>query len=171
VLKEFKEFAVKGNMLDMAVGIIIGAAFGTIVTSLVNDIIMPPIGLAMGGLDFSQLHLVLQSGSPPGPYATLAAAQEAGAVTLNWGSFINHVLSFLIVAFSVFLVVKGFNKLKREEEVAPEPEAPPAPSAEETLLGEIRDLLKAQGLKAPKPGSNTGSAGAKLCPEVIPRAG
>ena len=145
MLKEFKEFAVKGNMLDMAVGIIIGAAFGTIVTSLVNDVIMPPIGLAMGGLDFSQLHLVLQQGDPAGPYATLAAAQEAGAVTLNWGSFINHVLSFLIVAFSVFMVVKSFNAMKRKEEAAPEPEAPPEPSAEEKLLGEIRDILRAQG--------------------------
>ena len=144
MLKEFKEFAVKGNMLDMAVGIIIGAAFGTIVTSLVNDVLMPPIGLAMGGLDFSQLHLVLQQGDPAGPYATVAAAGEAGAVTLNWGSFVNHVLSFLIVAFSVFMVVKGFNRLRNELETAPEPAAvaPPEPSAEARLLGEIRDLLK-----------------------------
>ncbi|MDX1395142.1 MAG: large-conductance mechanosensitive channel protein MscL [Gemmatimonadota bacterium] len=145
MLKEFKDFAVKGNMLDMAVGIIIGAAFGTIVTSLVNDVLMPPIGLAMGGLDFSQLHIVLQPGDPSGPYASLTAAQEAGAVTLNWGSFINHVLSFLIVAFSVFLVVKSFNRIRRQEEAAPEPEAPPEPSAEEKLLAEIRDLLKARG--------------------------
>jgi large conductance mechanosensitive channel len=142
MLKEFKEFAIKGNMLDMAVGIIIGAAFGTIVSSLVNDIIMPPIGLAMGGLDFSQLHAVLRPGDPAGPYASLAAAQEAGAVTLNWGSFINHVLSFLIVAFSVFLVVKSFNKLKQADEAAPGPESPPEPSAEETLLTEIRDILR-----------------------------
>ncbi|MDH3734384.1 MAG: large-conductance mechanosensitive channel protein MscL [Gemmatimonadota bacterium] len=142
MLSEFKEFAVKGNMLDMAVGIIIGAAFGTIITSLVNDVIMPPVGMAMGGLDFSQLHAVLQPGEPVGPYATLAAAQEAGAVTLNWGSFINHIISFLIVAFSVFMVVRTFNNMKREEEAAPE--APPEPSAEETLLGEIRDLLRAK---------------------------
>jgi len=144
VLKEFKEFAIKGNMLDMAVGIIIGAAFGTIVTSLVNDVIMPPIGLAMGGLDFSQLHVVLQAGDPAGPYASLAAAQEAGAVTLNWGSFINHVLSFLIVAFSVFLVVKGFNKMRAQQEAPAAPAPPPGPSAED-LLTEIRDLLKAKG--------------------------
>ncbi len=144
MLKEFKEFAIKGNMLDMAVGIIIGAAFGTIVTSLVNDVLMPPIGLALGGLDFSQLFLVLKDGTPAPPYATIATAQEAGAVTLNWGQFINHVISFLIVAFAVFMVVKSFNDLKRQEEAAPPP-APPEPSAEETLLGEIRDLLKTRG--------------------------
>jgi large conductance mechanosensitive channel len=101
MLKEFKEFAIKGNMLDMAVGIIIGAAFATIVTSLVNDIIMPPIGLALGGVDFAELFAVLRDGDPVGPYATLAAAQEAGAVTMNWGIFINSVISFLIVAFAV----------------------------------------------------------------------
>jgi large conductance mechanosensitive channel len=144
MLREFKEFAIKGNMLDMAVGIIIGAAFGTIVTSLVNDVIMPPIGLALGNVDFSQLHLVLQQGDPAGPYATLAAAQEAGAVTLNWGAFINAILSFLIVALAVFFVVRSFNKLRAQEEEAPVEEAPPEPSAEEKLLGEIRDLLKAR---------------------------
>ncbi|UCG74553.1 MAG: large-conductance mechanosensitive channel protein MscL [Gemmatimonadota bacterium] len=145
MLKEFKEFAIKGNMLDMAVGIIIGAAFGTIVSSLVNDVLMPPIGLLLGGVDFSELFLVLKSGDPTGPYATVVAAQEAGAVTLNWGVFVNSLISFLIVAFSVFLVVRGFNRLRRQEEEAPaEPEAPPEPSAEEKLLGEIRDILKAQ---------------------------
>ncbi len=144
MLKEFREFAVKGNMLDMAVGIIIGAAFGTIVTSLVNDVIMPPIGLLMGGLDFSQLHLVLQAGNPAGPYATIEAARSAGAVTLNWGSFINHLISFLIVTFAVFMVVRGFNRLKQQEEAAPEPAAPPEPSSEEKLLTEIRDLLRAR---------------------------
>lgn len=143
MLKEFKEFAVKGNMLDMAVGIIIGAAFGTIIQSLVNDVLMPPIGMALGGVDFGDMFLTLQAGPDVGgPYATLAAAQEAGAVTINYGVFINAVISFLIVAFSVFMVVRGFNKLKREEEAAPA--APPAPSKEEVLLGEIRDLLKAQ---------------------------
>ena len=142
MLKEFKEFAVKGNMLDMAVGIIIGAAFGTIIQSLVNDVLMPPIGLLLGGVDFSDLFLALSEGSVPGPYATLAAAQEAGAVTVNYGVFINAVISFLIVAFAVFMVVRSFNRLKKEEEAAPA--APPAPSAEETLLGEIRDLLKSQ---------------------------
>ncbi len=145
MLKEFKEFAVKGNMLDMAVGIIIGAAFGTIISSLVADVLMPPIGLALGGVDFADFFLTLKAGDPAGPYATLAVAQEAGAVTLNWGMFINAVVSFLIVAFSVFLVVRGFNRLRREEEEAPaEPEAPPEPSAEERLLAEIRDLLKAR---------------------------
>ncbi|MGH7540630.1 MAG: large-conductance mechanosensitive channel protein MscL [Gemmatimonadota bacterium] len=139
MLKEFKEFAIKGNMLDMAVGIIIGAAFGTIVSSLVNDVIMPPIGLLLGGLDFSQLHFVLQQGEPAGPYATIEAANQAGAVTLNWGAFINNVLSFLIVAWAVFLIVKGFNRLRRQEKA---PEKMPEPTAEERLLAEIRDLLK-----------------------------
>jgi large conductance mechanosensitive channel len=143
MFKEFREFAVKGNMLDMAVGIIIGAAFATIVNSLVNDVLMPPIGLMLGGVDFAEFFFVLKDGAAAGPYATLAVAQEAGAVTLNYGVFINAIISFLIVAFSVFLVVRSFNKLKRKEEEAPA--APPAPSAEEKLLAEIRDLLKAQG--------------------------
>ncbi|MDH3269816.1 MAG: large-conductance mechanosensitive channel protein MscL [Gemmatimonadota bacterium] len=140
MLNEFKEFAVKGNMLDMAVGIIIGAAFGTVITSLVNDVLMPPIGLAMGGVDFTDLFVTLQTGATPGPYATLTAAQEAGAVTINYGLFVNSIVSFLIVAFAVFMVVRNFNKMKRQQEEAPA--APPAPSAEETLLSEIRDLLK-----------------------------
>ena len=122
MFKEFKEFAVKGNVVDMAVGIIIGAAFGTIVTSLVKDIIMPPIGLLLGGVDFSNLFLVLKQGATPAPYGSLAAAQAAGAVTLNVGQFINTVISFLIVAFSVFLVIRAINKLKREE---PAPAAAP----------------------------------------------
>ena len=143
MLKEFKEFAVKGNVLDMAVGIIIGAAFGTVVRSLVADVIMPPIGLLLGGVDFTNIFLTVKSGSVAGPYETLAAAQEAGAVTLNIGVFANEVVSFTIVAFAVFMLVKSFNKLKAEEEAAPPP-APPEPSAEEKLLGEIRDLLKAQ---------------------------
>jgi large conductance mechanosensitive channel len=130
-------------MLDMAVGIIIGAAFGTIISSLVNDVLMPPIGLALGGVDFSDLFVVLSAGDPAGPYATVEAAKEAGAVTLNWGVFINTIISFLIVAFSVFMVARSFNKMKREAE-APEPEAPPEPTAEETLLSEIRDILRAQ---------------------------
>jgi large conductance mechanosensitive channel len=126
----------------MAVGIIIGAAFGTIVQSLVNDMIMPPIGLALGGVDFSDLFLTLREGTVAGPYATLAEATEAGAVTINYGVFINAVISFLIVGFSVFLLVRSFNRLKAKEEAAPA--APAAPSAEETLLTEIRDLLKAR---------------------------
>ena len=144
MLKEFKEVAVKGNVLDMAVGIIIGAAFGTIVKSLVNDVIMPPIGLATGGVDFSELFVTLSQGASAGPYATLAAAQEAGAVTINYGLFINEVITFVIVAFTVFMVVRSFNKLRKAEEEAPAPVAPPEPSVEETLLAEIRDLLKAQ---------------------------
>ena len=143
MLKEFREFAVKGNMLDMAVGIILGAAFGTIVQSLVNDILMPPIGLLLGGMDFSDFFVLLQAGSPAGPYASLAAAQEAGAVTLNLGVFINAVISFLIVGFSVFMVVRSFNRLKRKEE-EPAPAAPAEPPAQEKLLAEIRDLLRAR---------------------------
>jgi len=142
MLKEFKEFAAKGNMLDMAVGIVIGAAFATIITSLVNDIVMPPIGMALGGVDFAEFYKVLEQGDPAGPYATLAAAKEAGAVTMNWGIFINALISFIIVALALFFVIKGFNKMKAEEEAAPE--APPEPSAEETLLTEIRDLMKAK---------------------------
>lgn len=140
MLKEFKEFAFKGNVMDMAVGIIIGAAFGTVVSSLVNDVIMPPIGLLLGGVDFSQLHYVVQNGTPAGPYATIEAATAAGAVTINWGAFLNNVLSFLIVAWAVFLVIKSFNAVKRAE--PPKPAAAPEPSVEERLLGEIRDLLK-----------------------------
>jgi large conductance mechanosensitive channel len=143
MLKEFKEFAVKGNVLDMAVGIIIGAAFGTVVKSLVADVIMPPIGLLLGGVDFSNLFITVRDGSVAGPYSTLTAAQDAGAVTINYGVFANEIVSFIIVAFAVFMLVRGFNKLKREEEAAPPP-APPEPSAEEKLLSEIRDLLKAQ---------------------------
>lgn len=115
MFKEFKEFAVKGNVVDMAVGIIIGAAFGTIVKSLVSDVIMPPIGLLLGNVDFSNLYLLLKSGATAGPYASLADAQAAGAVTLNYGVFLNTIISFLIVAFSVFLIVKQINRLKREE--------------------------------------------------------
>jgi len=142
VLKEFKEFAVKGNVLDMAVGIIIGAAFGTIVKSFVDDVLMPPIGLLLGDVDFSELFITLSQGTVAGPYATLAAAKEAGAVTLNYGIFINAVISFLIVAWAVFLVVRAFNKMKKKEEAAPAP--PPEPSAQEKLLAEIRDLLKSR---------------------------
>jgi large conductance mechanosensitive channel len=144
VLKEFKEFAVKGNMLDMAVGIIIGAAFGTIVKSLVDDVIMPPIGMLLGGVDFKEFFFLLSDPAAAGPYATLAAAQEAGAVTINYGLFINALISFLIVAFTLFLIIRSFNKMKKEEEAVEEAPAEPEPSAEEKLLTEIRDLLKAQ---------------------------
>ena len=125
MFKEFKEFAVKGNVMDMAVGIIIGAAFGSIVTSFVNDVIMPPIGLLLGNVDFTNLFLVLKEGKIPSPYESLAAAKGAGAVTMNIGVFINTIISFLIVAFAVFLVVKNINRLKREEE------APVVPASKE----------------------------------------
>lgn len=122
--KEFKEFAMRGNVIDMAVGIIIGAAFGTIVKSLVADIIMPPIGLLLGNVDFSNLFLVIKEGATvPGPYATVDAATKAGAVTINYGIFINTVISFLIVAFAIFMVIKSLNRLKKKQEAAP-PEAP-----------------------------------------------
>ncbi|MEW5796234.1 MAG: large conductance mechanosensitive channel protein MscL [Candidatus Zixiibacteriota bacterium] len=117
--KEFREFAVKGNVVDMAVGIIIGAAFGAIVRSLVDDVIMPPIGLLLGNVDFSNLFIVLKHGTTAGPFASLADAKAAGAVTLNYGMFINTVISFLIVAFAVFILVKNVNRMKREKEVAP----------------------------------------------------
>lgn len=122
MLKEFKEFAMRGNVVDMAVGIIIGAAFGTIVKSLVSDVIMPPIGLALGNVDFSNLFIILKHGlEMAGPYASLADAQAAGAVTLNYGTFINTIISFLIVAFAVFMLIRSINRLKRKEE-APPPE-------------------------------------------------
>ena len=121
MLKEFKEFAMRGNVVDMAVGIIIGGAFGTIVKSLVSDVLMPPIGLLLGGVDFSNLFITLKDGTTAGPYLTLAMAQDAGAVTLSYGLFMNSVISFLIVAFAVFLLIKGLNNLKREE-AAPEEE-------------------------------------------------
>jgi large conductance mechanosensitive channel len=124
--KEFKNFAVKGNVLDMAVGIIIGAAFGTIVRSLVDDVIMPPVGLLLGNVDFSNLFFVIKEGiEMAGPYATVEAAQKAGAVTINYGKFINNIVSFLIVAFAIFLVVKSVSQLKKKEE------APAAPDTKE----------------------------------------
>jgi large conductance mechanosensitive channel len=140
MLKEFKEFAMRGNVVDMAVGIIIGAAFGTIVQSLVNDVIMPPIGLVLGNVDFSNLFVVLKEGTPPGPYPALSDAAKAGAVTVNYGKFLNTIISFLIVAFAVFILVKNINKLRQENETVPPP--PPGPSNEEKLLTEIRDILK-----------------------------
>ncbi|SHL56381.1 large conductance mechanosensitive channel protein MscL [Roseibium suaedae] len=140
MLKEFKEFAIKGNMLDMAVGIVIGAAFSAIVSSMVDDIIMPPIGLLLGNVDFSEIFITLKQGMPEGPYATVALAKEAGAVTWNLGLFINAVIKFMIVAFALFIVVKGVNRLRREKEAAPK--APAAPAADIVLLTEIRDLLK-----------------------------
>jgi large conductance mechanosensitive channel len=119
MLKEFKEFALKGNVIDMAVGIIIGAAFGTIITSLVNDVIMPPIGLMLGGVDFANLFILLKAGDPGAPYAALADAQAAGAVTINYGVFFNAIISFLIVAFVMFLLIRNVNRLQKEEEAPP----------------------------------------------------
>jgi large conductance mechanosensitive channel len=143
MLKEFKEFAMRGNMVDMAVGIIIGAAFGAMVTSLVADLFTPFLGL-VGGTDFANWFTVLKDGSPAGPYATLAAAKEAGAVTFNLGLFLNTVINFLLVAFALFMVVKAVNNMKRKQQV---PAAPPEPSPQERLLTEIRDLLRAGGVR------------------------
>jgi large conductance mechanosensitive channel len=134
IVSEFKAFAVKGNVIDMAVGIIIGVAFGKIVSSFVGDVIMPPIGLLLGGVDFTDLAIILK-----------AAEGDLPAVTLGYGKFIQALLDFLILAFAIFMAVKVINRLKREEAVAPT--LPPAPSPEETLLTEIRDLLKSQQSK------------------------
>ncbi|MCA9758742.1 MAG: large-conductance mechanosensitive channel protein MscL [Candidatus Eisenbacteria bacterium] len=129
MMSEFKAFAMRGNVVDMAVGVVIGGAFGKIVSSLVNDVIMPPIGLMLGGVDFSNLQIVLKE-----------AVGETAAVTLNYGVFIQTVIDFLIIAFAIFMVVKAMNSAKKKEEAAPA--APPAPSKEEVLLTEIRDILK-----------------------------
>jgi len=138
MLKQFREFALRGNVVDLAVGVIIGGAFGGIVTSLVNDIIMPPIGLLVGGVDFANLFVVLKEGTKtPGPYASVAAAKAAGAVTLNFGIFVNTMINFTIIAGSVFLLVNLLSKLHRKP-----PAAPPPPPRSEVLLEEIRDLLK-----------------------------
>jgi len=120
MLKEFKDFAMRGNVVDLAVGVIIGAAFGAIVTSLVDDILMPVLGLILGNADFANLFVVLREGTVPGPYTTLALAQEAGAVTLNYGLFINAIVSFLIVAFAIFLLIRSINRIQREEDSPPE---------------------------------------------------
>jgi large conductance mechanosensitive channel len=128
MLKEFKEFAMKGNVIDMAVGIIIGAAFGTIVNSLVQDVIMPPIGLLLGNVDFANIFAVLKEGKVAGPYASVAAAKSAGAVTINFGVFINTVISFILIAFAVFLLVRTINRLRRQEEVPP-----PAPATKDCI--------------------------------------
>ena len=129
MMSEFKAFAMRGNVVDMAVGIVIGGAFGKIVSSFVNDVLMPPIGMAVGGVDFTSLALTLKE-----------ASGDVAAVTLNYGSFIQTVIDFIIIAFAIFMVIKAMNSMKKKEEEAPA--APPKPSAEETLLTEIRDLLK-----------------------------
>lgn len=138
MLKEFKEFAVKGNVVDLAIGIILGVAFTAIVNSLVNDIIMPPIGVLLGGVDFTDLYINLSGGE----FASLDAAREAGAATINYGIFINAVITFIIVAWVLFFLIKGMNRMKKAEEE--KPAAPAAPPREEVLLEEIRDLLKQQ---------------------------
>lgn len=138
MLKEFKEFAMKGSVLDLAIGVIIGAAFGKIVTSLVEDVLMPPIGMLLGKLDFASLFINL-SGTA---YPSLDAAKKAGAPVIAYGNFLNTVINFLIVSFVIFLVVKAVNRARRQEETAPPP--PPEPTGEEKLLMEIRDLLKAR---------------------------
>lgn len=137
MLKEFKEFAMKGNVLDMAIGVIIGGAFGKIVSSMVSDVLMPPIGLLMGKVDFSSLFIDLSQTSPP----SLAAAKAAGAPTLNYGVFLQSVFDFLIIAFVIFMLVKQVNRFKKEV-APPPPPPPPGPTNEERLLMEIRDLLK-----------------------------
>jgi large conductance mechanosensitive channel len=136
MLKEFREFAMRGNVLDMAIGVILGGAFGKIVSSLVADVIMPPIGLALGNVDFANLFVDLSGTNPP----SLAAAKEAGAPVIAWGNWLNNVIDFLIVAFVIFLFVKQINRLKKAEPAAPAP----GPSREEVLLTEIRDALRAR---------------------------
>lgn len=140
MLEEFKKFALRGNVVDMAVGIIIGAAFGKIVSSFVKDVVMPPIGKLLGNVDFGGLFINLSETA----HASLAAAEEAGAPVIAYGRFINTVIDFVIVAFVIFIAIRMMNKLKRAEEEAPPP-APPEPSTEEKLLTEIRDLLQKQG--------------------------
>jgi large conductance mechanosensitive channel len=147
ILKEFKEFALRGNVVDLAVGVIIGLAFGKVVTSVVNDIIMPPIGKAMGGMNFADLFINLDPSKLAKDGAvikSLAQAKEAGAAVIAYGSFINTVIDFTIVAFCIFMLVKVMNSLKKK----PVPPAPPEPTREEKLLGEIRDILKASELRA-----------------------
>jgi large conductance mechanosensitive channel len=146
MLKEFKAFAVKGNMVDMAVGIIIGAAFGTVVKSVVDDIIMPLVASVTGSPDFSNLFVLLRAPADAAGVnmESIAAVREAGGVALGYGLFFNALIAFIIVALVLFFIVRAMNKAKAEEEAAPPP-APPEPSAEEKLLGEIRDLLKARG--------------------------
>lgn len=136
ILDEFKKFAMRGNVIDLAVGVIIGGAFGKITTSLVNDIIMPPVGLMLGGVNFTDLYWNISGGQHP----SLEAAKAAGAVTINYGTFINTLINFIIIAFAVFLLVQGINSLHRKQEAAPA--APAAPPRQEVLLEEIRDLLR-----------------------------
>jgi large conductance mechanosensitive channel len=139
MFKEFREFAMRGNVVDVAVGIIIGAAFTRIAESMVKDLIMPPLGLLLGKVDFTNLFIVLKHGVPPGPYLTVDAAQKAGAVTFNYGVFVNNVFSFFLVAFAVFLLVRAINRLRRAQSETPA--AAPLPPEDVLLLREIRDAL------------------------------
>lgn len=138
MIKEFKEFAMRGNVVDMAVGIVIGAAFGKIVSSLVANVVMPPIGILLGGVDFAKLGITLKEG-----VAATATSEAVAPVVLGYGLFINTVIDFVIIAFAIFMVIKLMNTFKKKEET--KPAAPPAPTKEEKLLGEIRDILKARG--------------------------
>ena len=141
MLKEFKSFAMRGNVLDLAVAVIIGGAFGKIITSFVNDVLMPPIGLLLGNTDFSNLKIILKEGSEAVMNGDQVVTPAITEVAIKYGAFVNTVLDFLIVAFSIFMVIKAFNSMKKKEAAAPPP-APPAPSKEEVLLTEIRDILK-----------------------------
>ena len=136
IVEEFKAFAMKGNVVDMAVGVIIGGAFGKIVSSLVNDVLMPPIGKMMGGVDFKNLYINMSGGV----YDSLEAAKAAGAATINYGVFLNNIIDFVIVALTIFMIIKGMNSLQKKE--AAKPSAPPAPPRQEALLEEIRDILR-----------------------------
>jgi large conductance mechanosensitive channel len=140
MLQEFKTFAMRGNVVDMAVGVIIGGAFGAIVSALVSDVLMPVVGVATGGVDFKEQFIALDGKS----YATLEAAKDAGAATLNYGSVVDATIKFVIVAFALLMVIKAMNSAKKKDEAAPAPAAPPEPPAQEKLLAEIRDLLKKQ---------------------------
>ena len=140
MLKEFKSFAMKGNVLDLAVAVIIGGAFGKIITSFVNDVIMPPIGMMLGNTDFSKLRVILKEGSAAVMDGDQVVTPAVSEVAIKYGAFINTILDFLIVAFAIFMVIKAYNKTKKKEEA--KPAAPPAPSKEEVLLTEIRDILK-----------------------------
>ena len=137
MLQEFKEFAMKGNLVDMAVGLTLGLAFGALAASFVSDVFSPPLGLLLGGADFSDQFVVLREGVVPGPYPSLAVATEAGAVTINYGRFVNALINFLIIAFAMFMVVKTMNRIRRTE-----PAPPPGPTPDQKLLMEIRDALK-----------------------------
>jgi large conductance mechanosensitive channel len=141
MLKEFREFAISGNMVDLAIAVVLGTAFGAVVSSLVSDVIMPPLGLALGAVDFTNMFIVLKEApGTPGPYPSLDAAQKAGAVVLSYGAFVNTIVRFLLVAIAMFFVVRAMNRMRKAEQ----PAAEPAPSAEVLLLTEIRDLLRAR---------------------------